>query len=108
MDKETNPIKGDVTKTRTCERCRESIPLPQVRLFSKGNDKTMVVCNKCSEELSHPKPVSKAKPLPTSSPAWYICSRCRYNFKADAAKVGKYCNLQCPYCGKSDKLERKL
>ncbi len=35
------------------------------------------------------------------------CYRCNYNFRVDQGKVGTRLNLNCPYCGKGDQLEKK-
>lgn len=94
-------------KTRACQKCKISVPLSQLRLYPKDNTSTWLVCEKCSQELSKPKLASQTKPLPPAEYVWYACTRCKYNFKADAAKIGSFFNLKCPYCGKTDRLQKK-
>lgn len=93
-----------ITKTRTCEKCKGQVVLNKVKLFPK-NKTNLLVCDKCFEELSHPKSETKVKPLPPPEYVKYVCSRCRYAFKTDAVKAGMTFNLLCPYCGKSDRLQ---
>lgn len=97
----------DIRKTRTCERCRATVPLEKVRFHPKDRGGMMVVCEGCSEELRKPKlPASKVSKLPAPEYATYTCTQCRYTFRADKSKIGITYNLHCPYCGKTDKLHK--
>jgi len=100
----------DIRKTRTCERCKNVVLLDQVRLYPKGENKNFLVCTGCCEELKKASagqlPETKvAKVTVPSSYVKYNCSRCNYVFKADSSKAGLMYNLNCPYCGKADRLE---
>lgn len=99
----------DIRKLRTCERCRASVPLDEVRLFPKEKDKNILVCGKCSQELSKPKAQlkSKAPAPPQADYTSYFCDRCKYSFRVDSSKAGLTYVLHCPYCGKSDRLHEK-
>ena len=99
----------DIRKTRTCERCKATVPLNKVLLFSKDDDKNMIVCDKCGEELKRKVPIlqSKIGKLPEPKYLTYFCARCKYNFRVDDSKIGVTHNLHCPYCGKADRLEKR-
>lgn len=98
-------MENKVYKTRACEKCREMMPLEQLKLFPKDKEKNILICGKCREKLST---LSTAgiEPLPPPTYRWYACTRCRYTFKADAAKVGIFYKLHCPYCGRSETLQK--
>lgn len=99
----------DIRKTRTCERCKAVVPLDQVRLYPKDQNKNLLVCEPCCGELKKATAgeivTSKTKNLSAPSFLGYFCNRCNYNFRADKNKAGVTCNLSCPYCGKNDSLE---
>lgn len=97
----------DIRRTRTCERCKATVPLSKVMLFSKDENKNIVVCDKCGEELKRKMPVlgTKISKLPHPKFVTYSCLRCKYSFRADDSKIGVTYNLHCPYCGKPDKLQ---
>lgn len=42
---------AEIHKTRTCERCKAAVPLPEVKLFPKNAETNLLVCAKCCEEL---------------------------------------------------------
>lgn len=95
---------NNIQGTRTCERCKTATPLNKVKLFPKDKETNLLVCEKCHQELSRPRLVSRTKPLPQAEYAKYFCTRCKYPFRADSLKVDVIYNLKCPYCGKDDKL----
>ena len=99
----------DIRKTRTCERCKTVVLLEKVRLMPKSNEQNMLLCDICCEDVKNKaaKLKSSAKKLPKENYVNYFCNRCRYNFKADDARVGVTHNLSCPYCGKIDQLEQR-
>ncbi len=102
----------DIRKTRTCERCRNSVPLDQVRIHPKPDGKTMMLCEKCSREVQRkvPEPLTKVKTitaLPAAEFVTLLCRRCNYAFRADQSKAGVLHRLHCPYCGKSDQLKKQ-
>ena len=41
----------DIRRTRTCERCKTTMSLDQVRYYPKSHDVYMIVCDKCRDEL---------------------------------------------------------
>ncbi len=101
----------DIRKTRTCERCKGVVPLDQVRLYPKDQTKNLLLCPNCCEELKKASlgeiAGSKTKTLSPPNFRGYFCTRCNYNFRADRSKAGVTYNLHCPYCGKTDRLEKK-
>lgn len=101
----------DIRKTRTCERCKNVVPLDQVRLYPKDEMRNLLLCTTCctevKEQTSGNLTTSKVKELAPSEYINYLCTRCNYRFKADRSKAGVTYNLHCPYCGKNDKLEKK-
>ncbi len=99
----------DIRKTRTCERCKSVVLLEKVRLLPKNNEQNVLLCEPCCAEVKKNKislATTKAKAV-NSSYANYFCNRCRYNFKADQSRAGVTHNLNCPYCGKVDQLEKR-
>ncbi|HIH11197.1 TPA: hypothetical protein HA241_03340 [Candidatus Woesearchaeota archaeon] len=107
----------DIRKTKTCERCKAVVPLERVRLYPKDENRNLVLCDNCCEEVkkralpSNQKNMSaktaKVSLSSTSEYSHYNCTRCNYNFRADKNKAGVTHNLCCPYCGKSDRLEKR-
>lgn len=101
----------DIRKTRTCERCKSVVPLDQVRLYPKDETKNLLVCGNCCLELKKATAgeIGTSKLTMPNSPSYlgYFCTRCNYNFRADRSKAGLTYNLHCPYCGKTDRLEKK-
>lgn len=102
----------DIRKTRTCQKCKATVPLEKVRLFPKDKDSNLLLCEACCEEMKknivQKKPTlgTKAKVLPKGNYVPYFCDRCKYKFRVDEARVGLIYNLCCPYCGKDDRLSR--
>jgi DNA-directed RNA polymerase subunit RPC12/RpoP len=43
----------DIRRTRTCEKCKKTISLDDVRYYPKGHDVYMLVCEKCKEDLKN-------------------------------------------------------
>lgn len=41
----------DLRRTRTCERCKNVVPLEQVRLVPKNNEVNLLVCDNCMNEI---------------------------------------------------------
>ena len=99
----------DIRRTRTCERCKATVPIDKVMLFAKDESKNILVCENCGEELKKKVPELKTKigKLPTPKFVTYFCLRCKYSFRADDSKIGVTYNLHCPYCGRTDKLEMR-
>ena len=101
----------DIRKTRTCEKCNAVVLLEKIRLFPKIDGTNQVVCDNCCEELKlKNKEVdkslsSKTETLPTPEYGTFFCTRCNYTFRLDKTKVGLTHNIQCPYCGKTDRLK---
>ena len=107
----TNPAeKIDIRKTRTCQKCKASVPLDKVRLFPKEDNTTLLLCEVCCADLKskvmtkNPNLGTKVKPLGKADYVIYFCDRCKYRFRVDENKAGYTCNLCCPYCGKNDRL----
>lgn len=100
----------DIRRTRTCDRCKSPTPLDKVRLIAKDKEQNLVLCEKCSTEFKQKaSPASlrsQIKPLPKPDMGSYLCTRCKYKFRSDGAKEGVLFRLHCPYCGKSDRLEK--
>ncbi len=104
----------DIRRTRTCEKCRAVVTLDKVRLFPKSKDKSLLVCDKCVEELKQNRGLEKQPitntpknpGMPTPEYASYFCGRCNYSFRVDKVKAGVLHNLLCPYCGKADRLSK--
>ncbi|MBU1112223.1 MAG: hypothetical protein ABIG93_02155 [archaeon] len=101
----------EIHRARTCERCKQVIPLNKVRLYPKDKEGNLLVCESCCDELKKAGKgtlvSSKIKPLPPPDYVSYFCSRCNYNFKIDLSKTGITTNLNCPYCGRLDRLEKR-
>ncbi len=100
----------DIRKTRTCERCKNVVPLDQVRLYPKDENKNLLLCDPCCTEVklkSSGNLATSVKGLAPSEFINYLCTRCNYRFKADKSRAGVTYNLNCPYCGKNDKLEKR-
>lgn len=101
----------DIRKTKTCERCKNVVPLEQVRLYPKSEDQNLVLCESCCNEAKKQASGhvvgSRVPKLAPAEIVMYKCTRCNYVFKADSSKAGVTYNLNCPYCGKNDRLEKK-
>ncbi|MBN1386040.1 hypothetical protein JW968_03630 [Candidatus Woesearchaeota archaeon] len=99
--------------TRTCDKCKQSIPMTEIKMYPKEGDRVWLVCKKCVEELKKKtvhkplkmtaedettlKPVEK-KHIPGKIKENYVCKRCKFNFSIDTDKQ----KARCPYCGKDD------
>ncbi len=98
----------DIRGTRTCEQCSTAIPLANVRLVSKNQDRTSLLCPQCAgkfkERVLLAQGKSKIEALPPAEYVGYKCTRCNYSFRVDAIKAGLTHRLLCPYCGKSERL----
>jgi DNA-directed RNA polymerase subunit RPC12/RpoP len=99
--------------TKTCERCKNIVPLSKIKLRAKGTDSAWLICDECALELKHNSKANIESKFPKSQKKKaddekedYLCTRCRYHFRIDPYKVGNYVNLKCPYCGRSDRLEK--
>src|SRR3989344_9192722 len=133
--KREEPAKTDIRKTRTCERCKVQVPLANVRLFAQNEQRNLILCEPCCDILkkkegsipgerkvvrnvyqprsllsqNHSKtPVSKIEldtPKILNRPQM-SCARCDYAFTMSEPKSGNVSRLSCPYCGKSDRLQR--
>lgn len=113
VEQSTVPPRGksmDIRRVRTCERCKTVVPLEKVRLYPKGKEGNLVVCDVCCNELKQTvkqgPPKAPIKNISPAQPKIYRCNRCNYSFRVDLAKVGLLHRLSCPYCGKDDRLEK--
>ncbi|MBU0470698.1 MAG: hypothetical protein KKA62_04170 [Nanoarchaeota archaeon] len=101
----------DIRKIRTCERCKNSVPLEKVRLYPKGLDNNLLICEDCCNKLksSGTKPEQK-KPVQNIPPnvVYLHCLRCKYSFKVDKNKADVLHKVLCPYCGKTDKIKEHV
>ena len=130
------PVKTDIRKTRTCERCKVQVPLANVRLFAQNESRNLLLCEACCDILKQkgtampgenkvirnvyqPRSVvDKTPPLSASKPEFKLesskilnrpqmsCVRCDYQFALSEPRPGAISPLSCPYCGKSDRLQR--
>jgi hypothetical protein len=88
------------TRTITCDYCRKSSPISDVKMVSLSPEKVVTLCSACrvkyksSEKKTEPKKEDDGKKP-------YFCTRCRYKFKFNPKG---FASLKCPYCGKSDKV----
>lgn len=81
-----------------CERCRKSVPISDMKYVPKEDGGRVGLCNACRARSSAAKSIAAAK---KEEKIPYFCTRCRYKFKHDPRGLT---NLQCPYCGKADKI----
>ncbi len=101
----------DIRKTRTCEKCKAVVLIEHVRLYPKPDGTNLVVCEKCCDDLkklnkeTNSALTSKTTELPSPEYGTFFCIRCNYTFRVDKAKAGLTHNLQCPYCGKTDRIK---
>lgn len=126
--------KTDILKTRTCERCKSQVPLAKVRLYAQSETKNLLLCEGCCDILKkkgsvlsdgqkviknvyQPRDVVKNQPPNVSHPEikpeakvvnrpQMSCVRCDYKFTINESQSGASSQLSCPYCGKSDRLQR--
>lgn len=100
----------DIRRSRTCERCKNSIPLSQVRLYPKGQESNVLVCEDCCNKLKLNVKEQDKKPIRNSlkDMVYMNCIRCKYNFKIDKMKAGVIHKIVCPYCGKNDKIKEHV
>ena len=134
--KREEPAKTDIRKTRTCERCKVQVPLANVRLFAQNEQRNLILCEACCDILKkkdgnftlpgerkivrnvyqprgilsqNQPPVSNAgkeeNPKILNRPQM-SCNRCDYKFTLSESRPGVVPGLACPYCGKSDRLQR--
>jgi len=117
----------EVRRSRTCEKCKNTVPLDRVRLYPRDNERNWLLCDNCCEALrskGDEKVSNKVKPItneltaknlkaakePLSSKGapegkeQMFCARCKYSFYIDPAKAMVARIYNCPYCGKSDKI----
>lgn len=93
-----------------CDRCKKSVPIPNVQYVAKGGDSLMALCSLCRSEIANERikypqiVVKKGTPQKEQTKkAPYFCERCRYKFLFDPSTIA---NLRCPYCGKSDRTHK--
>jgi len=82
-------------KTTICDKCKSKVPVNQVKYVPKDENTMMVVCNDCASGKT------SKKPAPSTTKIKYFCGRCKYKFKHDPKSLRE---LQCPFCGKSDRI----
>lgn len=99
----------DIRRVRTCEKCKKTVPLSEVRLMPKNKDMSMLVCGECCEELrtvhSQNPPKKPIKNTPANVEKRQ-CTRCNYSFRISTTRL----DLQkpvCPYCGRDDRVTNK-
>jgi DNA-directed RNA polymerase subunit RPC12/RpoP len=101
----------DIRKTRTCEKCKSVVLIEKIRLYPNVDGTNLVVCEKCCEDLklktkeADKALSSKIESLPNPEYGTFFCTRCNYTFRIDKTKAGLTHNIQCPYCGKTDRLK---
>lgn len=102
------------TRKITCEGCRKTVSVSDIRYVLKGKENRMALCSECraradvsnlvkkeSEKTTFKKPIPAVSKTPADGRKIFICERCKYKFKFDMKSPS---GLKCPYCGKSDKL----
>lgn len=127
-------VKTDILKTRTCERCKSQVPLAKVRLYAQNETKNLLLCEGCCDILKkkgsglpdgqkviknvyQPRDVITNQPSTVGRPEVKVeskvvnrpqmsCVRCDYKFTINESQSGAGSQLSCPYCGKSDRLQR--
>ncbi|MBU1199742.1 MAG: hypothetical protein KKF46_05650 [Nanoarchaeota archaeon] len=97
----------DLDRMIICDKCRKSVSVRTVRYVPVSYDKLMVVCAACrgknEVKVKDGKPVKPTEKNKDISKEDYFCSRCNYRFKFKPSLTAK---LQCPYCGKGDKIKK--
>ena len=87
----------DIERHVMCNRCKRSVPISEMRYLIEEKGPITSVCLSCKDKVSSgvviPKKQSTKKP--------YICSRCKYQFRANKDPKGV---IRCPYCGRPDKV----
>ena len=119
-----------ITRTKTCERCKKDTPLAEMKFYPITKEKNIFICQKCHQELkgardpkmnqktmeTEPKQVktkiiqSAPQTIKTESninKVQLACDRCNYKFSVDQNKFAIFKNIQCPYCGKTDKVKKQ-
>ena len=81
-----------------CDRCKLSVPIPDINYVPKGKDAIMALCVSCRIKK---KDAEKEVKITQQDKKPYYCYGCRYKFSFDAKGVS---NLKCPYCGSGDKV----
>jgi len=89
-------------KTITCEKCRSTVPVSEVKYVPKGKDKQVILCKCCIANLG--KEEEKKVVEEKAKMVDYLCIRCNYSFKFDPKAKRA---LLCPYCGLGDKITEK-
>ena len=85
-----------------CDRCRKSVPIPEIKYIPKGKDSTIALCLACRIKDKEKEGGSAKSGSREGVKKTFFCSRCRYKFSCNADGLH---NLMCPYCGKSDKVQ---
>lgn len=101
----------------TCEGCRKTVLVSDVRYVLKGKEGRMALCSACrertdvsnmakkeSEKTTFKKPTPTITKVSSDGRQIFICERCKYKFKFDMKSPS---SLKCPFCGKSDKLVKE-
>ncbi len=108
----------DIRRTRTCERCRNVVPLEKVRLVPKNNDSNMLVCDACVQELKNA-PQSKI----TNAQSRYVSdqpkgkvvnaaptmTQTKYTWtsqRVSALPTPDYASYTCAHCNYAFRLDR--
>ena len=119
----------NITRTKTCERCKKETHLAEMKFYPIDKERNIFICQKCYQELkgtrdpkinqrtmeTEPRTVrSKIMPAGITSKEEnrinkvnLFCDRCSYKFSIDQNKMAIFKSIQCPYCGKTDKVKRQ-
>jgi DNA-directed RNA polymerase subunit RPC12/RpoP len=107
----------DIRRTRTCERCRNVVPLEKVRLVPKNNEVNMLVCDACVQELRNApqsritnaqsryvsstptKVVNAAPPMTQKKYSWS-------SQRVGALPTPDYATYSCAHCNYTFRLDR--
>lgn len=95
------------TRERVCDGCGKPVPISDLRYRPKGNDLLVALCSSCrTKTLTMRGTALTSKPAQTAlskkpveegkKKKLYLCTLCKYKFKADPQSM-----LKCPYCGKT-------
>ena len=87
-------------RTAVCERCKNTIPISNIKYVRKGDDTYSPICKVCIDN-SQSKPAENRPKSRSLTKARYRCLRCKYAFGHDGDGKSE---LKCPYCGKRDKI----
>jgi len=96
-----------------CDRCKKAVPVSEIRYIPKGRDSTATFCLDCISAKKEANSLNKKTNSPgmktplsmdNSLKEKYICMRCNYAFEFNTKSRSP---ISCPYCSKSDRLEKQ-